>query len=355
MSRPEALVLDEPKALAPLVEEWERLRASLGATVFSSHLCTTEWLKSFSDRVKPSVLVVMGDEMEFIAPLATRKAKMKGIPVRVLGLVGTVLDTSEYYHLSILRKPGSADLTPLTRLMASEKWDVLQMRDLACDGIEVPLQEALASNWPTEVSKARPSPLIRLAEMGDPIERFEPDTRKMIRRVTRALETDDRLEFRHLTTSDDVRTAMRQYAEMHKARWADKGGSIFGDPAQASFLESLSSKLAESGIAWTVEALIDGVIASQQLCIEDGGRVLFYRTGMSDEFKSYSPGYLVMLQAMRIAAERGFRIFDMGPGADRYKYKLGGEDTFDCSIEARRGKVRIASRLMKIGRPASSV
>ncbi|MDD1743998.1 MAG: GNAT family N-acetyltransferase, partial [Methanomassiliicoccales archaeon] len=299
-------------------EPWERLEELSAGSIFSSYVCTTEWIKCFGDLVEPSVLVKeSGDEIEYIAPLAIRKGRMRGLPVRVLGMIGTILDTSEYYDLTFLRRKGYVDnLNALIDGMSRIKWDVLQFRDVEDDDLLQPLIEEINGRWPGEKELARPSPLVTLSPHADPISNFEPRTGRRIQRIIADLRKESRFETRVAKTPEMVETAMKKYLELHIARWESKGGSIFKDARQKDFLINLPVELAKKGKAWVLEVLIDGEIASQQLCLLDKKSTRMYRVAMNDAFRSYAPGYLTSYFAMLEAMKSGSNIFDMGPGAE---------------------------------------
>ncbi len=300
--------------------------------------------------MEPAVLVIESkDEIEYIAPLAVRKGNMRGLPVRVLGMVGTILDTSEYYDLTFVRKKGYVgNLNALIDSMASVKWDVIQFRDMEDDDMLAPLTQNLTGRWQCELEPARPSPLVTLIPNTDPISNFEPRTGRRIQRIIAELRKESRLDTRMAKTPERIEIAMKKYLELHIARWESKGGSIFKDARQKEFLINLPVELAKRGKAWVLEVLIDGEIASQQLCLLDKKSTRMYRVAMNDTFRSFAPGYLTSYFAMLEAQRDGSNIFDMGPGPDEYKYKVGGKDHPNFAINVKRGKVRVASKLLHL-------
>jgi len=349
-------IISSLEELKELKDPWEQLEEQCGCGIFSSYLCVSEWVRCFGDLVEPSVLVIGSkDDIEYIAPLAVRKGKMHGLPVRVLGMIGTILDSSEYYNLTFLKKKGKVgDLDALVDGMASIKWDVLQLLDMENDELLPPLVEKLKSRWSCEMKPSRPSPIVTLDMHNDPIENFEPRTNKRIRRIIDELKKDSRFETRLVKTPDMVERALNRYAELHIARWESKGGSIFKDARQRDFLITMPVEMAKMKKAWVMEILIDGETASQQLCLVDKDCIRMYRMVMNDAFKSFAPGYLAAYFAMLEAKSNGSNTFDMGPGQDEYKYKVGGIDHPNYAIEGKRGKVMMASRLLHLVKKPSN-
>jgi hypothetical protein len=350
MSQGRNRVLSSLEEIKEIKEPWERLEEQGNCCIFSSYLCTIEWIRNFGDLIEPAVLVIGSkDEIEYIAPLAVRKDKMNGLPVRILGMIGTSLDTSEYYNMTFLRKKGFiGNLDALVDGVANIKWDVLQLRDMEKDDLLSALLERFNGRWSNEVELARPSPIVNLDPNIDPMKGFELRTGRRIRRIIDELTRDSRLETRLADTPESMEKAMNKYVELHAARWESKGGSIFKDGRQRSFLRGLPAELVSRKKAWMMEVLIDGEIASQQLCLLDKDIIRMYRMVMNNDYRQYAPGYLTCYYAMLEAMKGRHRIFDMGPGAEEYKYKVGGKDHLNYAINAKRGKVMMASKLIRL-------
>jgi CelD/BcsL family acetyltransferase involved in cellulose biosynthesis len=141
---------------------------------------------------------------------------------------------------------------------------------------------------------------------------------------------------------------MRIYVQQHRARWKAKGGSIFDDPHMAEFIVEAAAKGAEQGYATVYEALIDGNVAAQLLCLSENDHVKAYRIGINELYLDYTPGSLVAYYAMQEMQRRGYRILDYGKGAEDFKYRMGAKDRFLLGIHARRGSVRIMSRIAAV-------
>jgi hypothetical protein len=337
MSQGRTRVLSSLDEIKEIKEPWERLEEQGNCCIFSSYLCTVEWIRNFGDLIEPAVLVIESkDEIEYIAPLAVR-------------MIGTSLDTSEYYNMTFLRKKGFiGNLDALVDGVANIKWDVLQLRDMEKDDLLSALLERSNSRWSNEVELARPSPVVSLDPNIDPMMGFELRTGRRIRRIIDELTKDSRLETRLADTPETMERAMNKYVELHAARWESKGGSIFKDERQRSFLMGLPAELVLREKAWMMEVLIDGEIASQQLCLLDKDIIRMYRMVMNNDYRQYAPGYLTCYYAMLEAKRGRHRIFDMGPGAEEYKYKVGGKDHLNYGINAKRGKVMMASKLIRL-------
>ena len=75
---------------------------------------------------------------------------------------------------------------------------------------------------------------------------------------------------------------------------------------------------------WTLEQ--DGRSLASSLHFVQGPREHTYTQGIADEHVNLSPGNSLELHAMREGIEQGRREFELGPGRDDYKYRLGARD-----------------------------
>ena len=105
---------------------------------------------------------------------------------------------------------------------------------------------------------------------------------------------------------------------------------------------------AEEGRGMVYEVWIDGTLASQMLCLDDGDLMRAYRVGMNNRFAEFSPGNLVAIYAMREAQEAGFVQFDFGAGPEEFKYRLGAKDVPLIRIQAKRGTVKAMAKISSL-------
>jgi hypothetical protein len=346
----EAEVITRLEDLAPLQEDWEEMRLENGASIFTSYLWTTTWLRHFGGSVGLRALVLReGGEVAGIAPFATFRSRFLGLPVTYLCMVGTVGETTEYHDLQPLYK-GEAKRAArdFVKGMRSIRWNMLQLRDLRWCALMENLFSQAGAEWPCEKMASKPCPFAVLDPQKEVLEQFEGRSSRKVRRIVNELQRDGRISFVKVWRKEEVERSVDVYIEQHKARWASKGGSIFNDPRQTGFLKEIASRSAERDEVIIYEIHIDGKVASQQLCIRDGRVIRMYKIGMNDEFRSYAPGYLSVYYAMSDARYDGFREFDLGPGQEEYKYKAGGKDRFMYNIQGKRGSMKLLSTASRL-------
>lgn len=343
-------VLRDIEEIQRLEPDWQRLQTASHGAVFSSHLWSMVWLRRFGDVASPLIATIwQGDELKGIAPFVSYRGSFRGYPLRYLCMVGNVGETTEFHDLGLLYdEDGPEMIEAFVESVRSVPWNMLQLRDLRWDRFATSFYEALRRRWPCEEMVSKPCPRATLDPARDPIEQFEARTARKVRRILNQLDDEGRLGHRISRTIDQVSSAMDTYIEHHKLRWASKGGSIYADPVQAAFLKDISVACARRKDAVIYEVMIDGKVASQQLCIREGQVMHMYKIGMDDQFRAYAPGYLSLYFAMNEARKEGYSEFDLGPGPEDYKYKVGGKDRFTHNIQGKRGSVALLSKASRM-------
>jgi len=343
-------VITRLEDLAPLQEGWEMLRRESGTSIFTSHLWTHIWLKHFGDVFDQRVLAFWkGEELVGLAPFALQRSRLMGYPATYLGMIGNMGETSEYHDLGFpFRGAIKEAAEELVGGMRRLRWNLLQLRELRWNGMAQALFHEACAEWQCESMVSKPCPYVSLDPSRDVLEQFEARSGRRVRRIIDSLEKEGRIDFQAVRRKDMVAQSVDIYIQQHKERWAKKGGSIFHEPRQAEFLKEVTAKGAEMEELVIYEVHIDGKVASQQLCIMDGEVIRMYKIGMDDQFRSYAPGYLSVQYAMAEAQNDGFKEFDLGPGPDEYKYKVGGRDRFTYNIQGKRGSMIMMAKAAKL-------
>jgi CelD/BcsL family acetyltransferase involved in cellulose biosynthesis len=336
--------------LAPLEDDWERLRIQNRASIFTSPLWTLTWLKHFSDQVSTRALVLReGEKMVGIAPLIAYRSTFIHYPVTYLCLAGNFGETTEYHDLQFLhrgdaKKAASDFISGMKRI----HWNLLQLRDLRWNAISQQIFAQAPAGWQCQDLVSKACPYVPLAPDRPVLDGFEAREGRKVGRVLAALEKDGRIELAVVRDGEGVARSIDTYIEQHKERWANKGGSIFHDPRQSDFLRDISAKAADKGLLSAYEVRIDGEVAAQQLCIRDGGSLRMWKIGMNDKYKTLIPGYLSVYLVMTEAQREGFREYDLGPGPEEYKHKVGGLDHYTHNIQGRRGSMMLLSKASRL-------
>lgn len=339
-------VLTDLDDILPLQREWEGLRLGCGGSVFSSHHWTLEWLRHFSDVFEPRVLTLEREgELEAVAPFVLSKKRYMGMGVRTLSMTGWAGGTLEYYETGVLHRPGKEEPDLLLRGLGEMNWNSLQLYGFPDCPFHNSLLERAKGLWPDAQVERVPCPYLDLAGREDVASLFGTRNRRTVRKLLRELSETKRLESRALCSPGQVERAMLEYVEMHRTRWASRGGSIFQDQRQRDFLLGMAKMAAERSEACIYEVRIDGELGAQALSLFEPNKVRIYRISMNDDLMDFSPGYLLFHEMLTRIMKKGITIVDLGAGAEEFKYRLGAQDAFVLGLRAKRGTLKFASRL----------
>ncbi len=342
--------LDHTIDLQSMQGEWETLRKMTGGSIFSSFDWSIEWLRHFDKVASPRVIFIEEDgAIVAIAPFVLVEQRAMGMKLRKLSLIGNGSGVAELYDLGILVGEDREDiLDRIIEEMNKIDWNVLHLNEMTDGPVARALHSKISERWETDEQVFIPCPATDIPAEGDVMEVISSRTRRALRKISASLEAESRIRYRCVDVPKEAGEAAAMYALQHLERWEDKGGSIFTSENLSSFLKNVMVATVTEGRGMIYEAWIDGSLASQMLCLEDGDIMRAYRVGMSNRYAEFSPGNLVALYAMAEAQKAGFIRFDFGAGPEEFKYRLGARDRSLMRIQAKRGTVRAMAKLSSL-------
>jgi CelD/BcsL family acetyltransferase involved in cellulose biosynthesis len=309
-----------------------------------------EWLRHFSDLYDANFLVVRDSgQLAALAPFVTSRRRSMGLPVKTLWMAGWAGGTLEMYETGIIRSRDDAEMiNAIVDGMDGMDWNQVRLNGLGDCPFHANLLESISELWTAEISEMTPCPYLDLEGKEDVIETFSTRNRRTTRKLMRELTEQGRLQFRRIGDPQGAEEAMRVYADHHIKRWESKGGSIFQDDRQRSYLLDSARMAAERGEGCVHEARIDDRVAAQALCLFDRDLVRVVRLGTNDDFLEYSPGFLLFAHMLKQFKEQNYLKVDLGAGAEEFKYRLGCVDRFVLAMSAQRGVIRAATNLSHV-------
>ncbi len=344
-----ARTLDSTIDLQSHQAEWEGLRKRCGGSIFSSFDWSIEWLRHFDTVASPRIIMVEEDGVLVgLAPLTVTEERAMGVKVMRLSLVGDGAGVAELYDLGVLVSEDREDvLDKMVQEIARLEWNVMQLNQMRDSPANRGLLERISHHWEAEDVSTVPCPGTSLPAAGSVLDIISPRTRSAVIRAMGSLEEEGRIRYRCVDIPAEARDATEMYALKHMAR-SEARGREFSYESLSSFLQDVMMATVAEGWGMVYEVWIDGSLAAQMLCLEDGDVMHAYRLGAGDRFPELSPGNLVSLYAMNEARHAGFTYFDFGPRAEEFKYRLGARDRHLLCVEALRGTARAASMLTSL-------
>jgi CelD/BcsL family acetyltransferase involved in cellulose biosynthesis len=309
-----------------VARQWDALAVRLGRPY-----CAPAWILA-SHHVAPAsaririVVVRDGDEILGVAPFYAW-------PWRLGMWTWALMGTSVSSRIEPLCDPdrlGPAAAAIRAALAESE----LPPAQIRLDGVPVdspwPMLLAAAEDgrrpaW-SHIRSRVPAPTVALdvGSFDDYLSRRKAKFRALMRRARRKVERDGG-EFRVATTPQELEPAIRELIRLHRARWDHRGGS-------SAVLEKGDRMLLAAGRELGPERfqlltlVIGGKTISAQLFVAAGTVISYWVGGFDADYADYEPSQVAVVEAIRTSIERGYTRLDLGPGGQRYKYRLADSE-----------------------------
>jgi CelD/BcsL family acetyltransferase involved in cellulose biosynthesis len=110
---------------------------------------------------------------------------------------------------------------------------------------------------------------------------------------------------------------------LHAARWRDRGGGVLADDSVQDFHRRAAPVLTAAGLVRFTLLLLRGQPVAALYGVQAKGWFHHYIGGMDPAAAPYSPGTLLIADAMERAAAEGCQVFDFLRGAEAYKSRWG--------------------------------
>lgn len=139
---------------------------------------------------------------------------------------------------------------------------------------------------------------------------------------------------------DEVAELVEELMELHNRRMG-KRSEVFATAARRRFHLLAARRMADAGMARIYRLVAGGVNAGLQYDLVLGERIFFYQSGIVPE-AGRSPGLTVVGQAIRSAADEGFKEFDLLRGDEFYKHRFATDTRQDTRLLVLRVTPRVA-------------
>jgi hypothetical protein len=221
----------------------------------------------------------------------------------------------------------------LARLLVADRRPI-ELARIPANSLLIPaLKSALAGRGAISIRPATATPTIALGpEWCEPESRFSSRRRSDFRRAARRAEEFGEVSCEMLAPSPSEFDALFDEAIAVEAKsWKRAAGTaIASDPAKEAFFRRYLSAGCARGDARVAFLRIDGRVVAMQLAIEWSVRYWLYKIGYDEAYARCSPGTILMLHALRYAAERGLSGFELMGDAEAWIADLWTREVHEC-------------------------
>jgi CelD/BcsL family acetyltransferase involved in cellulose biosynthesis len=318
---------DALDALAPRLRElWLR---SANPTIFTSPEWISAWWASFGKGTLHALFQRDNGSIVTFAPFFVHRGADEEPELTLIG-------TGNSDYLDVLATSGH-DVTVIMREIlawsASHKvrraeWPQLR-QDAALAEAELP------PRWGCALHDSAPSPVVALPWTDSDFDRqMSPKLRKNLRHARRAALARGRVWFEH-ASGDAVGEALETLFALHEARWQAAGQrGVLADPAVQRFHHAVARAADASGTLRLIRLWIAGETAGVFYGFTTPAGACYYIGGMNPAMADFSPGVLLIREAIHRAIDEGALEFDFLAGREAYKYQWGARDRriFHCRL-----------------------
>lgn len=336
------------EALAPA---WAELATQTGrSTPFSSH----DWFACCWDAAgadeRPEVLLLEeGGSAVAILPLRLQRARVRGLPVRLL----TLLDSADTPFVDVL---AAGLLPPVARALLDHldrrgDWDIVRLQRLPVASPTVKVMEAELegrSRWRRRGTLN--SPYLAIdgtweAFYGAKSQRFKKTVRNIQNRLER-LGSITIEEHRAVAPDSGL---FHDLVDLTTRSWkAEHGVAIATMPRMRQFFDDLTRRASVRGWLDLWFLRLDGRAIAMEYQLRAQGVVHALRADFDLKYAAASPGSALNFAIARaLFAQGGVHEYDMGPGLNEYKMRwaTGCHETVDLEIYRRTVYARLCHAL----------
>ncbi len=348
-----------PDGFEQLRDGWRELSAhAASASVFSTWEWQECWWRHYGGGNRLLLLgALRSDRLVGILPLYIARVRLvKGIPMRVLRVVGAGGDTSPDYLGPVLA-PGeeqeAADALAGALSMRVRDWDRIDLTDLAGGPFGASLRAALrACELHADCTVHKSIHVARLPDSWDAYLAAMPrDRRYRVRHQRRTAVEKLRAKF-DVCSGADADQALSDLVHLHRARWDSKepGAGAFRSQRYLAFHAEVVTRCAQQDWIRFYRVSVDERPVALMYCYRYRGEVFFFQSGFDPALEKYSLGNILMAHAIESSIKEGTAVFDMLQGDHAYKQSWCNErrNTFrlHCNNATWRGRLHALRQLL---------
>jgi len=324
-----------------LSEEWDELIEEADVHIYQTFEWLRVWWKYFGSGKELHIIVFRNDaRLIGIAPMFIDNFSIMGKNIcRCLRFIGSKvmqpkggvfsaeLAFSDY--LSLIIRPGFEKVVTRTFHNYIIKHSHL-FEEVLFE--EVPEDSSLLRHfstgeksigWGVTVDNASVCPLINLPKSWDEfLADLSSNARYQIRRFVRSITEKGIFEIHTANTTEEVKEAFGNLVVFHQDRWNNLGQpGIFMDERVLNFFKEVTLKLHKRDWLLMKTIKVDNKCVAVDLLYDFKGTIYMVQRGFDDnsEYKSDSPGSVLLYYVIKEAIENGHKVYDFLRGEEKYK------------------------------------
>jgi CelD/BcsL family acetyltransferase involved in cellulose biosynthesis len=333
--------------LEEIFPEWQRLwESDSRAEVFQTPAWTRAWWQSYGKQVRLcSPVVFAGEQVAGILPLV----EQDGV-IRFLG-------TPEADYADIIcqeqHAPEVMALALQALLQSAAGWSECGFHHLSKHSRLVRYQAQLPGEIRSRMRCLPAGPLQTIVLRNQREEVFQALLGKQhTRRLQNKLRKAGDLRFRLLASSQEIDPYLPEFFRHHVRRHVSVGRrSSFADPDFCRFIQAVIEEFTPAGVVRFGVLELDGQPLAWNLGFEVNGKFLLYQHTFDLDRGDFTPGEVLLWNALEYAKDHVSREFDFGRGDELYKDRFTNysRDTFSLFLEPYgvRGQVRGMARTVE--------
>ncbi len=313
--------------------EWNRLA---GANPFTSWEWMTNWLEHLEPNTEPLILVQPGSNGGWtgLAPFCRQTSATRSKRIRFIGSGKACTDYQNLICDLETENEFVSDVGALLCDIAKGKTSQAPFNLLELDGVSLADKRMQKFVAELENSGFKSTPLqiegTWISELPESeVELIQSFSKSMRRKVKTAGKRLDRVDTRIISTYETPFDSIwPTFVDLHQQRRKMlKQAGCFANSAFEIFLKNSCRQLVDSGLAelTVIENSGEPLAASMSLFSNDS--VMLYQTGFNAARKKESPGFQIVLQAIRSAISRKYKTFDLLRGDEPYKARWKSKRT----------------------------
>ncbi len=324
-------IITEERDLDRLEPAWNELIVRSGATNF---FLSFEWYRTcrlhLAEGGAMCVAVARRDgRVQGIAPLCIKSKE----GFRRLGFMGP----ADYQDFIIAPEHRPQTLEAILHALRSHPgWDIFELVRAPSDSpnFEQLQLAAFRANGLYEVRPTDVAPYIRIESSWDAYwqsldRRFRSDSRRCMKKLEAEVGS---VSFRVLDDREEISTHLDVLMKQHIARRDARDYSLFHSPAYRSFYTALAEAFRRKGALSLAAMRAGDRIAALSLGFTYGGKYLDLVTSFDEALAKYSVGRLLAIYTAEQAFRANLEEYDMGSGAETYKFKWKPRTRRLCAV-----------------------